>query len=109
MKHSRVALAGIVSLFLLAGCSPGPTVLLQGQTAQENFLIQLREEAPDSRYSPDDQLLEIGERVCSDLEAGADLKELGARDLAESLTDETVELIRTTQALAAILLCPEAI
>lgn len=76
--------------------------------AQEQFLTELRQAAPDSAYSEDEQLLATGQQVCAELEAGADLEQLGARNPAENLTDETVERIRITQALASQYLCPDA-
>ena len=92
----------------LVGCSPDNGGAESGQLSQERFLTELRNAAPDSAYSKDEQLIATGFQVCAELAAGADLDELGARDPAENLTDETVERIRITQALAAEHLCPKA-
>lgn len=90
----------------LVGCGTGDR---GNVAAHERFLTELRERAPDSVYSGNEQLIATGEQVCADLESGATLEELGARNPAENLTDETVERIRITQALAAEYLCPGAV
>ncbi|WP_196840624.1 DUF732 domain-containing protein [Arthrobacter sp. CAN_A1] len=95
----------------LVGCSTadgGPGTAESKAVSQQRFLSELRDAAPDSVYSKDEQLIATGERVCEELAAGSDLEELGARDPAENLTDETVERIRITQALASEHLCPDA-
>ena len=104
-KHSATA-ATICLMAGLIGC--GSAGDAARDAAQERFLIELREAAPDSAYSKDEQLLATGQQVCKKLAAGADLEQLGARNPAENLTDETVERIRITQALAYQHLCPDA-
>lgn len=99
---------GAVMLCLVISVAGCGTADRGSVAAQERFLTELREQAPDSAYSGDEQLIATGEQVCADLEAGANLEELGARNPAENLTDETVERIRITQALAAAHLCPGA-
>ena len=98
-----VAGAALVCLMVgLAGCSTsdgGPATAESNAASQQRFLSELRDAAPDSAYSKDEQLIATGERVCEELAAGADLEELDARDPAENLTDETVERIRITQAV----------
>ncbi|WP_024475981.1 DUF732 domain-containing protein [Arthrobacter sp. CAL618] len=95
-------LAGLVG----CGSAGGPA---SAATSQERFLTELRQTAPDSAYSKDEQLLATGQQVCEELAAGTDLEQLGARNPAENLTDETVERIRITQALASQHLCPDAV
>ncbi|MHA7276810.1 DUF732 domain-containing protein [Arthrobacter sp. HLT1-21] len=96
----------------LVGCSAADGGVMGGaetnEVSQQRFLSELRDAAPDSVYSKDEQLIATGERICEELAAGADLEELGARDPAENLTDETVDRIRITQALASEHLCPDA-
>lgn len=108
----RAAGAALVCMMAgLVGCSAGaggPATAESNAASQQRFLSELRAAAPDSAYSKDEQLIATGERVCEELAAGADLEELGARDPAENLTDETVERIRITQTLASEHLCPDA-
>ena len=91
----------------LVGCASASEAE-RAAAAQERFLTELRQAAPDSAYSKDEQLLATGQQICEKLAAGADLEQLGARNPAENLTDETVERIRITQALASQHLCPDA-
>lgn len=107
------ASAALVCLLVgLVGCSAADGGAAGGvdtnEASQQRFLSALRDAAPDSAYSKDEQLIATGERVCDELAAGADLEELGARDPAENLTDETIERIRITQALASEHLCPDS-
>ncbi|GAA1107279.1 DUF732 domain-containing protein [Arthrobacter flavus] len=109
---NHAASAAILCLLAgLTGCgsaSGADSAADSAADAQERFLTELRQAAPDSAYSKDEQLLATGQQVCAELEAGADLEQLGARNPAENLTDETVERIRITQALASQYLCPDA-
>ncbi|MHA7155166.1 DUF732 domain-containing protein [Arthrobacter sp. TMN-50] len=109
----RAASATLLCLMVgLVGCSASDDGTAGAgeprEASRQRFLSELRDAAPDSAYSKDEQLIATGERVCAELAAGADLDELGARDPAENLTDETVERIRITQALASEHLCPDA-
>ncbi|WP_019482892.1 DUF732 domain-containing protein [Arthrobacter sp. TB 23] len=103
--------ASAATLCLLAGLAGGcgsAGGAASSATSQERFLTELRQAAPDSAYSKDEQLLATGQHVCEELAAGTDLEHLSARNPAENLTDETVERIRITQALASQHLCPDA-
>lgn len=60
---------GAAMLCLIIGLAGCGTAERGSVAAQERFLTELREQAPDSAYSGDEQLIATGEQVCADLEA----------------------------------------
>lgn len=99
-----VALAG--AGLLLAGCGArAPTDV----KAEQKFLNSVYSQAPDiSSYRTSSQLLSLGQVICSDLEAGASVQEVGDRvPLVEGNVALPPADLGVVISSAASVLCPK--
>nr|WP_245192496.1 DUF732 domain-containing protein [Arthrobacter pigmenti] len=93
--------AVVITAVLATGCSataskPDPSA----------FLTAVRAEAPDAEFLTDEQILVVGEDVCSQLVEGKTIEDF--ENSEPGVTDETRERIAIMQRAAAEHLCPSA-
>lgn len=107
MKMYLKSTAVAVLALGLAGCGGGVFGGSTEEVSPEQFLEEVRATAPEADYYTDEQLLDVGEGACGELQDGATIEELQELEWGENLTDSSMERIRIIHSNAVAYLCPD--